>query len=63
VVNRAHPRYAGRLNDVEAARHIAAASGSLGSCASYLQNTLDHLVSLGIRDAGLQRIVAGIAKA
>jgi cation transport protein ChaC len=63
VVNRAHPRYAGRLNDVEAARHIATASGSLGSCASYLQNTLDHLVSLGIRDAGLQRIVAGIAKA
>jgi cation transport protein ChaC len=63
VVNRAHPRYAGRLNDAQAAVHIATASGSLGSCASYLRNTLDHLMSLGIRDSGLQRIAASIAKA
>jgi cation transport protein ChaC len=63
VVNRADPRYAGRLNDTEAAMRIASASGSLGTCAAYLQNTLDHLASLGIRDSGLQRIVAGAAKA
>jgi cation transport protein ChaC len=59
VVNRAHPQYAGRLSDAETATRIASASGALGTCASYLQNTLDHLASLGIRDAGLQRIVAG----
>jgi cation transport protein ChaC len=59
VANRAHPRYAGRLTDAETATRIASASGALGTCASYLQSTLDHLESLGIRDAGLQRIVAG----
>jgi cation transport protein ChaC len=63
VVNRAHDRYAGRLDDTEAAARIASASGALGTCAAYLQNTLDHLESLGIRDSGLQRIVAGAAKA
>ncbi|WP_428483365.1 gamma-glutamylcyclotransferase [Rhodopila sp.] len=62
VVNRSHARYAGRLSDAEAAIRIASAAGTLGTCASYLQNTLDHLASLGIRDAGLQRIVAEAAK-
>ncbi len=62
VANRDHPRYAGKLSDEEAAMRIASASGSLGTCASYLQNTLNHLAALGIRDAGLQRIVAGAAK-
>ena len=61
VVNRDHPRYAGKISDAEAAKHIATASGSLGSCASYLDNTMAHLRSLGIRDAGMQRIAAGIA--
>jgi glutathione-specific gamma-glutamylcyclotransferase len=63
VVNRTDPRYAGRLDDAKAAMHIASASGALGTCAAYLRNTLEHLESLGIRDAGLQRIVAGAAKA
>jgi cation transport protein ChaC len=40
VVNRAHPRYAGKISDAEAAKHIATAAGSLGSCVSYLDNTL-----------------------
>ena len=62
VVNRDHSRYAGRLSDAEAARRIASASGPLGSCAAYLQNTLDHLASLGIRDRGLELISVGTAK-
>ncbi len=57
VVNRAHPRYAGRLSDAETASRIASASGVLGTCAAYLRNTLEHLESLDIRDAGLLRIV------
>ena len=60
VVNRNHPRYAGKISDAEAAKHIASATGSLGSCASYLDSTMAHLQSLGIRDAGMQRIAAGI---
>lgn len=63
VANRAHPRYAGKLGDAKAAAHIATATGSLGSCVSYLRNTLDHLQALGIRDAGLLRIAAGIPRA
>jgi cation transport protein ChaC len=59
VVNRAHPHYAGRLSDIEIATRIASASGALGTCAAYLRNTREHLESLGIRDAGLQRIVDG----
>ncbi len=57
-VNRAYPRYSGRLDDAKAAMHIASAAGELGTCAAYLRNTLEHLESLGIRDAGLQRIAA-----
>lgn len=60
-VNRAHPRYAGKLSDAQAGVHIATATGPLGSCAAYLQNTMEHLQSLGIQDAGLQRIAAGIS--
>jgi cation transport protein ChaC len=63
VVNRAHPRYAGKLPDAEAAKHIATATGALGSCASYLHNTMAHLQSLGIRDAGMARIAAIVAAA
>jgi cation transport protein ChaC len=63
VVNRTHPQYAGKLDTAKAALHIATASGSLGSCASYLRNTVAHLKSLGINDAGLNRIAAGIRPA
>jgi cation transport protein ChaC len=62
VVNRAHPRYAGKLGDDRAAKHIATASGSLGSCVSYLHNTIDHLRSIGISDTGLNRIAASITR-
>ncbi len=58
VVNRDHPYYAGKIDDTEAARHIATATGSLGTCATYLENTMAHLHALGIRDAGLERIAA-----
>ena len=60
VVNRDHPRYAGKLNDDRAAQHIATAAGSLGSCVSYLENTMAHLEQLGIRDGGLHRIATAI---
>ena len=60
VVNRNNPRYVGKLHDDRAAQHIATATGSLGSCVSYFDNTIEHLDSLGIRDAGLRRIAIAI---
>jgi cation transport protein ChaC len=60
VVNRAGPRYVAKLDDRQAARRIATASGALGTCQAYLDNTMGHLRALGIRDAGLERIAREI---
>jgi cation transport protein ChaC len=56
VADRSGPRYAGRIDDAEAARRIAAAAGPLGTCRAYLESTMAHLAALGIRDAGLDRV-------
>jgi cation transport protein ChaC len=56
VANRAHRRYAGRLDDMLAATHIATATGSLGSCAAYLLLTLEALRAAGLRDRRLERL-------
>jgi glutathione-specific gamma-glutamylcyclotransferase len=54
VANRAHHRYAGRLEDAKVAAHLATATGSLGSCAAYLSLTLDALRASGLRDRRLE---------
>ncbi|HET8997498.1 MAG TPA: gamma-glutamylcyclotransferase [Acetobacteraceae bacterium] len=56
VVNRAHPRYAGRLEEPAVAERLASAAGELGSCAAYLRATLGALGELGLRDRGLERL-------
>jgi cation transport protein ChaC len=56
VANRAHPRYAGRLDDALVAARLASASGSLGSCAAYLAETLAALQAAGLRDLTLERL-------
>ena len=56
IARRSHIQYAGRMAPEEAARHIAHAHGERGPCREYLFNTLDHLVELGVRDRGLQRL-------
>jgi glutathione-specific gamma-glutamylcyclotransferase len=56
VVNRAHNRYAGRLDEAVVAAHLASAEGSLGSCMTYLTETLDALQALGLRDRSLERL-------
>jgi glutathione-specific gamma-glutamylcyclotransferase len=56
VVNRAHPRYAARLDEALVAERIASAAGALGSCRAYLTETLDSLRALGLRDGGLDRL-------
>jgi glutathione-specific gamma-glutamylcyclotransferase len=64
VANHAHPRYAGRLDEALVARHLASATGSLGSCATYLAETRGALQSVGLHDRALdrlQRLVVGQA--
>jgi cation transport protein ChaC len=61
TINRAQPRYAGRLSEEETARVLAQAGGQLGSCAEYFRSTFDHLVGLGIRDHGLEALGRRIA--
>ena len=56
VANQAHPRYAGRLDEALVARRLASATGSLGSCATYLAETLGALRSVGLRDRALERL-------
>ena len=65
IANRTHNRYAGRLDEALVAARLASAAGSLGSCASYLAETLGALQSVGLRDRTLerlQRLVAGMVR-
>lgn len=57
VANRAHPRYAGRMEPGEVARYIASGRGTLGTCRDYFQHTVDALASLGLHDLEMQRLV------
>ncbi len=66
IANRAHPRYAGRLDEATIAAHLAVAAGSLGSCVEYLAQTLAALRAHGRTDRRLERLerlVAGASAA
>ncbi|MSP02163.1 MAG: gamma-glutamylcyclotransferase [Acetobacteraceae bacterium] len=56
VVNRDGPRYERRLDLERVARHIATASGRLGSCLEYLHSTLASLEALGLNDRMLREV-------
>ena len=56
LINHAHARYAGRLDDAAIVRAIATACGPLGACADYLFSTTAHLDQLGIVDRSLRRL-------
>jgi cation transport protein ChaC len=53
VINRHHRRYAGELLKGTTVNSIATASGHLGSCADYLMQTVNGLLSVGIKDKHL----------
>jgi glutathione-specific gamma-glutamylcyclotransferase len=57
VVNRAGSRYVHRLALEQVARHIATASGTLGSCMEYLTHTLQSLDELGLDDRMLREVL------
>jgi len=60
VMNRAHPRYTGRLPLDQITGCLAVAGGELGSCAEYLFNTVEHLRDLDIRDSHLEKLAAAV---
>ncbi len=62
VINRECERYAGRLDDVHAADHIATACGSRGPSAEYLCETVLRCRELGIHDPYLWRLQALVAE-
>lgn len=57
VVNHASDYYAGARPVDEAARMVAQGQGRRGACVDYLKNTVTHLREMGIRDAGLERVL------
>ncbi len=61
VANRAHPAYAVRLDETAVASRQSTASGSLGSCATYLTETLGALHAAGLRDRSLERLHRSVA--
>jgi glutathione-specific gamma-glutamylcyclotransferase len=56
VVDRAQPRYAGRLTLEETARLIHQGVGGRGPCREYLENTVRQLEALGMIDGPLHRL-------
>lgn len=53
TINRSHPSYAGNIVSETTVHHIATAHGRLGSCADYLNHTIDGLAQAGIHDQQL----------
>ncbi|HTW69700.1 MAG TPA: gamma-glutamylcyclotransferase [Acetobacteraceae bacterium] len=62
VANRAHPGFAGRLDEAAVAARLAAARGALGSCASYLAETLGALHAAGLRDRMVERLQGAVTQ-
>jgi cation transport protein ChaC len=56
LMNRAHDRYAGKLDETVTADAIAKAIGPLGACRDYLDQTVKALEALGIHDRPLKRM-------
>ena len=63
VVDRADPLYAGNRDLACLARRVATAQGVAGSSLAYLRQVLHHLGELGIRDRGLEALLAAVAAA
>ena len=57
VINRSASTYAGRLSAKDTAQRIATAAGSLGSCADYLEETVEHLQQSGIDDPSMRALL------
>jgi cation transport protein ChaC len=56
IVDRAHPQYAGALDEEDAASRVAGSVGVSGPNEEYVFNTVTHLKALGIRDHWLENV-------
>lgn len=56
VINRRHRAYTGNISEETTVNSIATASGELGSCAEYLMQTVNGLMTVGIKDKPLLRL-------
>lgn len=56
VINRHHRAYTGNISLETTVNSIATASGELGSCADYLMQTINGLMTVGIKDKSLLRL-------
>lgn len=61
LVDRAHPQYAGKLDDRRIAAIVKEAQGKSGANVDYVANTLAHLRRMGIRDPHLEAVAASLA--
>jgi len=60
VVNRKHERYIGGHHVPDVAHLIRTGQGTLGTSRAYFDSTLRILETLGIRDAGMERLRAAV---
>lgn len=61
VVDRTHRQYAGRLPHERQLEIVRGAAGRSGRNPDYVLSTAAHLADLGIRDAGVEALVAALA--
>jgi cation transport protein ChaC len=57
IINRHHRAYAGNISLETTVKSIATATGELGSCADYLMQTVNGLMTAGIQDKQLLRLL------
>lgn len=62
VVDRTHCQYSGQLSDSEKLAFIRQGHGISGHNPDYVRSTHEHLLTLGIRDATIARLVAALEK-
>ena len=60
VVNRGHPRYAGRLPQERVAQLLAHARGPLGESREYLESTVAELARHGARDGAMHELLRAV---
>ncbi len=58
ITKRDHRQYAGKLGLERTAKLVRQGTGCRGSALEYLENTLEHMEAMGIKDAGLRQVLA-----
>jgi cation transport protein ChaC len=61
LVDRAHPQYAGKLDEETMFRFVTDAKGQSGANREYVINTAEHLSELGVKDVALERLARRLA--